>query len=320
VRGVLRRVGAGQQLGIVLIIVLLVVVSAIINPTTLSPDNLVEVLRSTAISFIAACAATLVLVGGGLDLSIGSTFAVGAIAVGLLMKIGTPWPLAIVGAVIVAGLFGAVNALFILRVKVPPFITTLGMTFAATGLVTVITGGNPVFGFPAAFDDIGQLSLFGIPFLVYYAVIIGVIFHIVLERFRFGHDTKAIGGNAAAALANGVRVTRVTATLYIVSAAVAGLCGILLTARTSTADPATGGTAFTFQVLAAVIIGGTSLFGGVGTITGTALGSLLFSVITNALALTNTNPQWQNVVTGVILVAAVAFDTLRRKRRFKAGR
>ena len=319
-RSLIRRVGAGQQLGIVIIIVALVVVSEIINPTTLAPDNLIEVFRSTAIYFIAACAATLVLVGGGLDLSIGSTFAVGAIAVGLLLKIGTPWPLAIVGAVIVAGLFGAVNALFILRVKVPPFITTLGMTFAATGLVTVITGGNPVFGFPAAFNDIGQLNLFGIPFLVYYAIVIGIIFHLLLEKSRFGYDTRAIGGNSSAALSNGVRVARVTATLYIVSAAIAGLCGVLLTARVSTADPAAGGTGFTFQVLAAVIIGGTSLFGGVGTIAGTALGSLLFSVINNVLALTNTDPQWQNIATGVILVLAVAFDRFRRSRQFAAGR
>jgi ribose transport system permease protein len=194
------------------------------------------------------------------------------------------------------------------------------MSFAAVGLVTVITGGNPLFNFPVAFDNVGQLNLFGIPFLVYYAVIIGVIFHVILEKFRFGYDTKAIGGNSSAALSNGVRVARVTASLYIVSGAIAGLCGILLTARVSTADPAAGGTGFTFQVLAAVIIGGTSLFGGVGTITGTALGSLLFSVINNVLALTNTNPQWQNVATGVILVAAVAFDAARRSRRFRSGR
>ncbi|MCU1423234.1 MAG: ribose/xylose/arabinose/galactoside ABC-type transport system, permease component [Microbacteriaceae bacterium] len=319
-RGVIRRIGAGQQLGIVAIIVVLVVVSTIINPTTLTQGNIIEVLRSTAIYFIAACAATLVLVGGGLDLSIGSIFAVGAIAVGLLLNLGTPWPLAVIGAIVVSGLFGAVNAFFILRIKVPPFITTLGMSFAAVGLVTVVTGGNPLFRFPDAFNNIGQLNLFGVPFLVYYAVIIGVVFHLVLERSRFGYDTRAIGGNASAALSNGVRVTRVTATLYIVSGAIAGLCGILLTARVSTADPAAGGTGFTFQVLAAVIIGGTSLFGGIGTITGTALGSLLFSVINNVLALTNTNPQWQNVATGVILVAAVAFDTARRSRRFKAGR
>jgi ribose transport system permease protein len=320
VRGIIRRIGAGQQLGIVAIIVVLIVVSTIINPTTLTQGNIIEVLRSTAIYFIAACAATLVLVGGGLDLSIGSIFAVGAIAVGLLLNLGTPWPLAVIGAIVVSGLFGAVNAFFILRIKVPPFITTLGMSFAAVGLVTVVTGGNPLFRFPDGFNNIGQLNLFGVPFLVYYAVIIGVVFHIVLERSRFGYDTKAIGGNASAALSNGVRVTRVTATLYIVSGAIAGLCGILLTARVSTADPAAGGTGFTFQVLAAVIIGGTSLFGGIGTITGTALGSLLFSVINNVLALTNTNPQWQNVATGVILVAAVAFDTARRSRRFKAGR
>lgn len=316
----LTKLSAGQQLGMIVIIVALLVYSEVLNPSTLNGANLVEILRSTAVYFIAACAATLVLVGGGLDLSIGSTFGVGAIAVGLLMKAGVPWPLAIVLAVAIAGVFGAVNAFFILRVKVPPFITTLGMTFAGTGIITVITAGNPIFGFPAAFTDIGQVNLFGVPLLVYYAVIIGVIFFLILEKSRFGYDTKAIGGNSSAALSNGIRVARVTATLYIVSAAIAGLCGILLTARVSTADPASGGTAFTFQVLAAVIIGGTSLFGGVGTITGTALGSLLFSVINDVLALTNADPQWENIVTGVILVAAVALDTARRGRRFRTAR
>jgi ribose transport system permease protein len=319
-RGLLRRIAAVQQIGIVILVVALLLLSESINPVTLHAANLIEVLRSTAIDFVGACGATLLLVGGGLDLSIGSVFAVGAVAVGELMNHSVPWPIAIVLALVISGALGAVNAVLIIKVKVPPFITTLGMYFAATGVVTVITGGNPVFGFPAGFQAFGQGSLYGIPLLVWYALIVGVVFHVLLQNTRFGYDVRALGGNAAAALANGVRTSRVNLSLYVISAAVAGLCGILLAARVNTADPGSGGTAFTFQVLAAVIIGGTSLFGGVGNILGAALGSLLFSVINNALALTNTNPLWQNIAVGVILVLAVAFDQLRRSRQFSVER
>lgn len=319
-RNLLRRIAAIQQVGILLIIIVLLVVSESENSVTLHSSNVIEVLRSTAVYFVGACGATLLLVGGGLDLSIGSVFAVGAVAAGELMNHSVPWPLAIVLAVVVSGALGAVNAFLVLKVRVPPFITTLGMYFAAAGVVTVITGGNPLFGFPSGFNEFGQRDLFGVPLLVYYAVVVGIVFHVLLQSTRFGYDTRAIGGNAAAALANGVRTSRVNTMLYVISAAVAGLCGIMLAARVDTADPGSGGSAFTFQVLAAVIIGGTSLFGGLGTIVGTALGSLLFSEINNALALTNTNPQWQNIAVGVILVVAVAFDQLRRSRQFALER
>lgn len=314
----LRRLSASQQFGLLGIVIVLLVISESINPVTLHLDNLVEILHATAIYFIAACGATLVLVGGGLDLSVGSVFAVGGVAAGFLMVVHVPWPLAIIAAVAISCLFGLVNAFLIIKLKIPPFITTLGTYFAATGIVIVSTGGNPISGFPAGFNNMGQLRLFSVPFLVFYAVIIGVVFHLLLQKTRYGYDAKAVGGNETAALANGVQVVRVKTVLYVVSAGIAGLSGILLASRLSTADPGSGGSGFTFQVLAAVIIGGTSLFGGIGTISGTAIGALLFSVINNALALTNVNPQWQNIATGGILVLAVAVDQLRRGRQFRS--
>ncbi len=315
-KNILRRIAGAQQLGIVLIIALLILIAQSANPQTLTIPNIIEILRSSALYFIGASAATLVLVGGGLDLSIGSLFAVGGVSVGIAMNAGVPWPLAIVLALAVCAVLGMVNAALITWVGVPPFIATLGMLFAASGIVVVVTGGVPRFGFPTGFTDLAQLSLFGIPLLVFYAVIIGIVAHVVLQHTVFGYNIRAFGGSASAARANGIRASQMNIALYTISAVVAGLCGILLASRVATADPGAGGTGFAFQVLAAVIIGGTSLFGGVGTIAGTALGALLFAVINNTLALTNTNPQWQNVATGVILVAAVAVDHLRRKRRF----
>jgi ribose transport system permease protein len=194
------------------------------------------------------------------------------------------------------------------------------MLFVAEGLVVAATSGTPLFNFPTGFSNVAQLNLFGIPFLVYYAVIVGIIGHVVLQYTVFGYNIRALGGNAVAARANGLRPTTMNIWLYIISATIAGLCGILLASRVSTADPGAGGTGFTFQVIAAVIIGGTSLFGGVGTIGGTALGSILFAVINDVLALTNINPQWENVVTGAVLAVAVAVDQLRRRRRFRIAR
>ncbi len=246
-------------------------------------------------------------------------FAIGGVSVGLLLNANVFWPLAVLLAIAISAAFGVVNAYLVVALKVPPFITTLGMYFAASGIVTVVTGGAALAGFPVGFSDFGQQSLFGIPFLVYYAIVIGVIFHLLLNHTRFGYNARILGGNANAARANGVAVRRVSSILYVVSATVAGLCGVLLTARVSTADPAAGGAGFTFQVLAAVIIGGTSLFGGVGTIAGTALGALLFSVINNVLALVHANPLWLNIATGVILITAVAFDQFRRSHQFRVG-
>lgn len=320
VKNLIARVGNVQQLGIVAIILLLMAVATAANPVALSSGNLVEILRSSSIYFIGASAATLLLVGGGLDLSIGSVFAVGGVAAGFLMNGGVPWPLAVVGGLAASALLGLANAGMIVVVGIPPFIATLAMLFIGSGLVIVATSGTPRFGFPEGFTDVAQLNLFGIPFLVYYAVIIGVVAHIVLQHTRFGYNARALGGNPAAARANGIRPGRMNVALYVTSATVAGLCGILLASRVATADPGAGGTGFTFQVIAAVIIGGTSLFGGIGTIAGTALGALLFAVINNVLALTNTNPQWGNVVTGAILALAVAFDQIRRRRRFRATR
>lgn len=306
-----------QQAGLIACVMVLAAVFAARNGTFLSSGNLIELLRSATLYFIVACASTLVLVGGGLDFSIGSVYALGAVVAGLLMTHGTPWPLAVLGGLVVGGVIGLVNAAISVYLGVPPLIATLGTFFVAGGLAVVITGGSDVYGFPGAFISIGAGELGGIPYLIFYAAIIGVVFHIVLERTVFGYNTRATGGNRAAAAANGIRVARLDMALYVTSGAVAALAGILGAARLSTASSSAGGASLTFQVVTAVIIGGTSLFGGTGTIAGSALGALLFAEISNGLQVINVNPLYQNIFIGVILVAAVAIDQYRRKRRYR---
>jgi ribose transport system permease protein len=308
-----------QQAGLIAVVLALGVVFTAINSAFASPDNLIDLFRAVTLYFIVACATTLVLVGGGLDFSIGAVYALGAVVAGLLMTSGIPWPAAVLGGIGIGVLAGVINASVSVYLYVPPLIATLGMFFVAGGIAVVLTGGTDVYGFPDDFISIGAGDLGGIPFLIFYAVTIGILFHVILELTVFGYDIRAIGGNRAAAAANGIRVARMDTALYAISGGIAAFAGILGAARLSTASPAAGGASLTFQVITAVIIGGTSLFGGIGTIAGSALGAILFAEISNGLQVINVNPLYQNIVIGVILVGAVAIDQYRRRRRYRTG-
>jgi ribose transport system permease protein len=233
---------------------------------------------------------------------------------------GIPWPVALCGGVGVGVTVGLANAAATIYLSVPPLIATIGSFFVAGGIAVVITDGIDVYGFPDSFTHIGSGDIVGIPYLIVYAAAIGVIFHIVLEKTVFGYNIRAVGGNRDAAAANAIRVARVDIALYALSGGIAALAGILGSARLSSASPNAAGAGFTFQVITAVIVGGTSLFGGVGTVAGSALGAILFAEINNGLQVINVNPLYQSIFIGIILVAAVAVDQFRRKRRFRAGR
>jgi ribose transport system permease protein len=319
--GGLRDVGRyTQQLGLVLVVVVLAIIFQANNSVFLSQANLLELLRSGTLYFIVGCPLTLVVVAGGLDFSVGAVYALGAVVTGMLITHGVAWPLAVLLGAALGVVLGLINAAIAIYLGVPPLIATLGMFFSASGLAVVMTNGADVFGFPKAFIRLGSEEIDRVPILIVYAVVVGLIFHVLLEKTVFGYNIRATGGSRSAASANGIRVNRLDLTLYAASGALAALAGIVNSARLSAASPEAGGTGLTFEVLTAVIIGGTSLFGGVGTIAGTALGVLLFAEINNGLTVINLNPLYQNVFVGVILVVAVAVDQLRRRRRFRAGK
>lgn len=305
-----------QQLGLIGVIVVLAVIFQSGNGAFLSQGNIIELLRSGTLYFIVGCATTLVLVAGGLDFSIGAVFALCTVATGWMMLHSVPWPLAVLIGVALGVVLGLVNAAAATYLKIPPLIATLAMSFIAGGLAFIISGGLDLFGFSEAFISFGAAKVLGLPVLIYYAVIIGIIFHVLLEKTVFGYNARSIGGDRAAALANGIRVAKMDFALYAISGGVAAFAGILGAARLSTASPTAGGTAFTFQVLTAVIIGGTSLFGGTGTIAGAALGAVLFAEINNGLQVIDVNPLYQSLIIGFILALAVAVDQFRRSRRF----
>lgn len=301
-----------SEAGILLALVLVVVTFTLINPAFASPQNLGDVARTASFTFIAASMATYVFASGGLDLSVGSTVGVGAV-VGGFAVVDWGWhPILAIAVAVVAGtLVGLVNGLVTVKGRVPALVTTLGMLYAARGLITILTGGQPVFPFPRGFTDAVIARVGPIPVMVIVAIVLAVGAHFVLHHTRFGREILAVGGNRDAARLVGIRVNRVAITVYVLAGAAAALGGILLAARLGTAQ-SSAGTGFELVVIAAVIIGGTSLFGGSATIIGTAIGSLLLASLSNGMTVVGLSAFYQNLVVGVVIVVAVAVDQWRR--------
>ncbi|MHB8959156.1 MAG: ABC transporter permease [Candidatus Limnocylindrales bacterium] len=305
-----------------LLLVTIIVFSAFVtwqNPAYFEINNLTNIFRNAVFIFIIAAFSTYVLVGSGLDLSVGSVFLVGSIAVANLIFIGVPIWLSIIIAVALGALCGLANGVLIQYVKIPAFIATLGMLYVARGLATFVTGGRPIAPLPEAFTFLGQGEVLGIPLLIVYAVIIGIVAHVVLEVSPFGWGVRAIGGNAGAARSAGIDVRRKMVIVYVVSGASAAFSGMLMAARLGSGQPSVGN-GMELQVISAVIIGGTSMFGGIGTVFGTVLGAFVLSMLSNGLILLHVDAILQNVLVGCIIVAAVALDQFRRGRMFRALR
>lgn len=314
---ILRTVSLRQETWLLAVIAVIVIAASIKNPNFLLPDNLLEILRTSVIYFIMGCGAALLVIGGGLDFSVGSIFTISALVGTSLISQGVPMGIGIVAAIVVGGLAGVINHLIVTYWHVPPIIATLGTFFVALGLSALITGGNDVVPLPAEFMRLGQGSILFIPTVVWYAVIIGIVFWVLLERTRFGINVRAVGGNRQAAIGNGIRVVRVDLWLYVLAGVTAAIAGLIYSARVGAGQVEAGGSSVTLVVVTGVLIGGVSLLGGLGSITGVAVGTVLLSVIDNALIVAQIPPQYNNVIVGTILVGAVAVDHLRRKQLYK---
>jgi ribose transport system permease protein len=313
----LRALLLRQETWLLAVVAIIAIAASIKNPNFLLTDNLLEILRTSVIFFIMGCGAALLVIGGGLDFSVGSVFTISALVGTSLIADGVWVPLGIAAALVVGGIAGVVNHLIVTYWHVPPIIATLGTFFVALGLSALITGGNDVVPLPPEFQKLGQGSTLFVPNVIWYAIIIGVIFWVLLERTRFGVNVRAVGGNRQAAVGNGIRVVRVDLTLYVLAGVTAAIAGLIYSARVGAGQVEAGGSSVTLVVVTGVLIGGVSLLGGLGSITGVAVGSVLLSVIDNALIVAQIPPQYNNVIVGAILVGAVAVDHLRRKQLYK---
>lgn len=312
-----------------LFLLLLIATFALLEPRFLHPLNVFNILRQVSISGLIAIGMTFVILTAGIDLSVGSLVAfaglVGAyVAKGGLesrfaigasgAETGNPVILAVLAAIGVGLVCGAIQGLAVTRLKVPPFVVTLGGLTAFRGAALLFSGGGPISGFPADYTWWGQGRIDIVPVPVIIFVVAAVIAHIVLRYTRFGKHVYATGGNPRAAELNGVPTRRIIMSVYIISGFACGLGAFLLSARLNSAE-AVAGQGLELTVIAAVVIGGTSLFGGTGSIFGTVVGALLIGVLTNGLVLLNVSSFVQQIIIGVILVAAVALDQFAASRR-----
>ncbi len=285
-------------------------------------------LRSIAVFTVAplllAIGQTFVIISGGIDLSVGFTMGLAAIVLSHAVNAATPvlgtgggLIAGILAAVLAAMVPGVVNGLLIARLRVPPFIGTLGMFGVARGVAFLLAGGTTVPVSNAALNYIGNGTLAGVPVIVLLTLAALLLLHYLLSQTRFGQYTYAIGGNRAAAVRAGINVRRVTVLLYVLSAVCAGVGGILYTGRFS-AGAAQAGEPLLLDSIAAVVIGGASLFGGSGTIVGTLIGALIVAVIQYGLVFINVEPFWQFVAVGVVIIISVLVD--QSQRRLGGGR
>jgi ribose transport system permease protein len=295
-------------------LVLLCVVLSVTAPYFLTFRNMLNVVDQVTILGIMALGATAVIVIGGIDLSVGAILALSMMVVGWLSHdAGWPLWLAIVGAIAVGALSGFANGLSITRTKLPPFIATLAMMSVARGLANVITDGQQIVGYPDWFFNLSSHRYLGFLSITSAVLILLYVIGWLLMRYRAGgRALYAIGGGAEVARLSGIRVKRVTTWVYVLAGTLAGLAGVVLAMRLDSSQPSAG-TGYELDTIAAVVIGGASLTGGVGRISGTIVGVLIIGVLHNGLNLLGISPFVQQVVIGLVIALAVMLDVLRRK-------
>lgn len=306
--GSIDRFGWLRRYGLPLALLLICGGLSLATPNFLTAQNLIIVLRQISINGMLAVGVTFVLLTGGVDLSLGSVLALSGVIAAHFAHPGD-WPLfvPVLVGVLVGGACGGTNALVVTRGGVPPFIATLGMMTVARGLALVASGGKPVSNLSKPFCYLGGGDVLGIPVPVAILVAVAAVTYVMLRHMRAGRHLYAVGGNEAAARASGLHVGRIKCFAYVACGALAGLAGVVLAARITTGQP-NAGIAYELDAIAAAVIGGTSLAGGVGGVGGTVLGALLMGVINNGLDLLNVPSYYQQIVKGLIIVGAVWID------------
>jgi ribose/xylose/arabinose/galactoside ABC-type transport system permease subunit len=309
-----RRLLRGRETGIAVVVLVIMAGLSFATPYFLTASNLAIVARQISLSIIIALGMTMVIILGGIDLSVGSTVAFGSVITGYTMiTLGLPIWLSMLIAVGVGALIGASNGLLIVKTGVPPFIITLGMMGLARGAALVITKGSTISGLPESFLFLGQGYLFTyVPVPVIVAAVLAILVHIFLSRTTLGRRIYFTGSNEEAALLSGINVSRIKILVFTLAGMLAAIESVIETSRMSTAQPASGA-GYELTAIGAVIIGGASLLGGEGSVLGTILGATLLGLITNGLILLGVSAYWQQVFSGGIIILAVALDTWRRK-------
>jgi ribose transport system permease protein len=321
-RAQLFGANARQKLFAFASLILLMAFFSIASPAFMQVDNLLGILQSTAVNGVLAIASTFIIITAGIDLSVGTLMTLCAVMAGVFL---TYWQLplwtGVLAAIATGALSGVLSGTFVAKLKLPPFIATLGMMLVNKGLALVVAGDKPIyFNDTESFSLISQGSVIGyilpslpIPNSVLILFMLAIAASVVLSRTALGRYTFALGSNEEAVRLSGVNVDRWKITIYVLAGAICGVAGLLIASRLNSAQPALG-QGYELEAIAAVVIGGTSLSGGSGTVLGTIIGAFIMSVLTNGLRILSVAQEWQIVVTGVIIILAVYIDILRRRK------
>jgi ribose/xylose/arabinose/galactoside ABC-type transport system permease subunit len=305
----------------IIFLILLILIFSSLHPRFLHPLNIFNVMRQISITGLIALGMTFVIIVRGIDLSVGSLIAlcglVGAViakgglverfSVGVGTELANPWYWALAGSVLIGLLAGTVNGVCITKLKVPAFVVTLGGLSAYRGTALLVSDGGPISGFNEAYRWIGQGKIGMVPIPVIIFLVFIVLCHIVLKYTVYGRYIYSVGGNPEAARLSGINIDLIIISTYIITGFLVGLAAFILSARLNSSE-AVAGMGYELNVIAVVVVGGTSLFGGRGNILGTIIGAMLFGVLQNGLVLLNVSSYIQQIIIGIILILAVTFD------------
>ncbi len=302
-------------------LVLLIIFFSVTNEYFFTSNNIMTVGLQTSTIALIGIGATCVILTGGIDLSTGSVVALSGVAAAMIVNAGVPVPLGMILGILVGGICGLINGILVTRMKLPPFIATLGMMMVARGLALYVTNAAPVSGMPESFANLGNGALFkiveeganglpkvvfaGIPYPVIIIIFITVLFTFALSKLKVGRYLYAIGSNEEAARLSGIKTNIVKIYAYVASGLLSGLTGVILASRLVTAQP-NGGVSYELDAIASAVVGGTSLMGGVGTIPGTLIGSFIIGVLRNGLNMNGVSSFVQMIVIGLVIIVAVS--------------
>ncbi|MEO7299340.1 MAG: ABC transporter permease [Verrucomicrobiota bacterium] len=311
----LRKIWTIPEAGILVPLLLFTFVFYFINHNFLGANSVAAMLRAMAFVGVIAVGQTWLMIGGGIDLSVGSVAGLCAIVSSWLMKVhGWPVEAGLAAGMVVGLLAGFVNGVISVRFGIPAFIATLGMLYVARGLNYLLCKGYPIYPIPDALKKLGRAEPLGLSWAFVVFVLLVLVGDFCLRKTVYGRMVYATGGNAEVARIAGISTRRVQIGCYILTGGMAALAGMLLMSQLNVGQPEIG-VGWELDVIAGVVIGGVSLFGGMGTVTGTFLGLLIMQVVRSGLVVTGVNTHWQTVAVGVIMVAAVGVDLLRRRTK-----
>jgi ribose transport system permease protein len=314
-KSVIRQIFAFRQLGILVILIIMCIYLSITTRSFLSISNMINVLRQTSTMMIVACGMTYVLIMGEIDLSIGSIACfIGTLVAGFIVQNSIPVVPSIILGLILGSLLGLISGALVAKIHIPSFIATLAMMSTARGLALVYSGGYPITKLPslALFFGRGYVGVIPVPVIIMLFVV--TIGWGVLALTKFGRYTYAIGGNAECAKLSGVGLNKMKITVFAISGFTAALTGIILTMRLASSQP-TLGDGMELDAITAVVLGGTLLTGGRGSMAGTIIGSLFLNVLGNGLNIIGINSFWQQVIKGIVLILAVCFYEIRGSKK-----